>query len=239
MAKIMRTVCISLFERWALSVGRFPRVAILILISVLCPLISVSAGDNYPLGGNPTMASKQLTGGEHVQKVTEVDQNGTALATPGDASATNQTAIQANAGNNASKANAVQGITGGKPIPASIDQSTPGTTNGVTVNANPSSTAATLTQGTKAVTAAGTPERLIGSTTKVESVEIFARKAPGTANTGAIYIGISASGGANYRVLAPDESFSISAPAGKKIDLNTIYIDAANSADAVAYTAVN
>ena len=38
----------------------------------------------------------------------------------GDASAANQTAIQANAGAQASKANAVQGITGGVPIPVSF-----------------------------------------------------------------------------------------------------------------------
>ena len=38
----------------------------------------------------------------------------------GDASAANQTAVQANAGAQASKANAVQGITGGVPIPVSF-----------------------------------------------------------------------------------------------------------------------
>lgn len=68
-----------------------------------------------------------------------VDTNGDPVSlggsSGGDASAANQTAVQANAGSNASKATAVQGITGGKPIVAAIDQTTPGTTNGVQVNA--------------------------------------------------------------------------------------------------------
>lgn len=53
----------------------------------------------------------------------------------GDASAANQTSVQANAGSNAAKANAVQGITGGKPVSVSIDQTTPGTTDSVTPKA--------------------------------------------------------------------------------------------------------
>lgn len=104
--------------------------------------------------------------------------------------------------------------------------------------ANASTTAATMAQGTKAVAAAGTPERLVGSTTKVESVEIFARKNPTTANTGNIYVGFSASGGSNLRVLEPGEGFGLSAPLGKKIDLNLIYIDSATSSDAVQFTSI-
>jgi len=42
------------------------------------------------------------------------------IATGGDANAANQTAVQAVAGADASKAIAVQGITGGKPIPVTM-----------------------------------------------------------------------------------------------------------------------
>lgn len=115
----------------------------------------------------------------------------------------------------------------------------PGTDGGFPAPASSSTTAATIANGSKAVTTAGTPVRLVAVSTLVESVEIHARKNPTTANTGAIYIGLSGTGGQNFRVLAPGESFTISAPAGKKIDLNTIFVDSATSADAVAYTSVN
>lgn len=106
--------------------------------------------------------------------------------------------------------------------------------------ASNSTTAATFTQGVKAVVSAGTPLVLTGSAaTLVDSVEIHARKNTTTANTGAIYIGFSASAGSNYRVLLPGESMSITAPMGKKIDLHLIFVDAATTADAVAWTALN
>lgn len=104
---------------------------------------------------------------------------------------------------------------------------------------NSGTLAATFSQGTKAVATAGTPVRLVASVTLVESVEIHARKNTTTANTGAIYLGFSSTGGSNYRVLLAGETFSITAPAGKKLDLHLIYLDAATSADAVTYTAQN
>lgn len=94
-------------------------------------------------------------------------------------------------------------------------------------------------QGSKAVTSAGTPVTLVAVQTLVDCVEIHARKSKTTANTGNIYIGWSSSAASNVRVLAPGDSVSFSAPAGKKIDLQTIYIDAATSADAVTYTTLN
>lgn len=108
-----------------------------------------------------------------------------------------------------------------------------------TLMPNPSTTAAAGSQGSKAVATAGTPVKLVSSATLVESVEIFARKDNTTANTGNVYVGFSASGGADLRVLQPGESYTVSAPNGKKIDLSKIYIDAATNADAVVYTAVN
>jgi hypothetical protein len=103
--------------------------------------------------------------------------------------------------------------------------------------ANTSTTAVTPSQGRKAVTAAGTPEALVGSLSLVESVHIQARKNVTTANTGNIYLGFSSSAGSNYLVLAPGDEWSWTAPPGKKLDLHLIYVDAATSADAVTYTA--
>ncbi len=108
-----------------------------------------------------------------------------------------------------------------------------------TPSANASTTAATLIQGTKAVASAGTPVLLVAAQTLVESVVIQAQKGVATANTGNVYVGFSATPGANLLVLTPGAALNLEAPAGKKIDLHTIYIDAVTNADAVAYTSLN
>lgn len=111
-----------------------------------------------------------------------------------------------------------------------------------------STTAATQAQGTKAVASAGTPVLLVAAQTLVQPVVITAQKGVATLNTGNIYVGFSATPGANLIVLSPGaagppvtpgDSVVFEAPAGKKIDLHTIYIDAATNADAVAYTSLN
>lgn len=61
--------------------------------------------------------------------VSKVSYDNSITVPAGGATAANQTAVQAVAGSDASKANAVQGITGGKPVTVKIDQTTPGTTN--------------------------------------------------------------------------------------------------------------
>lgn len=108
-----------------------------------------------------------------------------------------------------------------------------------TVGASSSTTTMTVAQGVKAVATAGTPVRLVATTTLVDSVTIQAQKTVTTANTGNIYVGWSSTGGSNYIVITPGQSTSIQAPTGKKVDLNLIYIDAATNADAVAYTSLN
>lgn len=110
----------------------------------------------------------------------------------------------------------------------------------VAISSGSTTTAATNTQNVKAVTTAGTPVVLTGTgATLVQSFEIHARKNTTTANTGNIYVGFSASGGSNYRVLSPGDSWGEVAPPGKKLDMHLIYIDAATSADAVTWTALN
>lgn len=120
----------------------------------------------------------------------------------------------------------VVGGAAGGPIP---------TTPGVSA----STTAMTGAQGVKAVASAGTPVLLVAATTLVDSVVIAAQKSITAANTGNIYVGFSSTGGQNYIVLTPGQSVAIQAPAGKKVDLHLIYIDAATNADAVAYTSLN
>jgi hypothetical protein len=104
---------------------------------------------------------------------------------------------------------------------------------------NASTTAATFLQGVKTVAATATPERLVASSTLVDSVELFARKAAGTANTGNIFIGPASADGAQLRIMAPGDSITYSAPAGKKIDLYNIYVDVATAGDGVVYTALS
>lgn len=95
-------------------------------------------------------------------------------------------------------------------------------------------------QGSKAVAAAGTPERLVAVDTYVEFLEIHARKAPATANTGAVYLGFSPTGGQNFRVMLPgDPGHTYRATLKKKLNLKDFYVDAATNADAVTYTAGN
>lgn len=94
----------------------------------------------------------------------------------------------------------------------------------------------TFSQGRTAVASAGTPVQVVSTPTHVRKVEFFARKANGTANTGVIYLGLSSVAASNYRVVAVDGTWIVEALAGTFLDLSQFYIDAANAADAVAYT---
>lgn len=105
--------------------------------------------------------------------------------------------------------------------------------------ASASTTAATVTQGTKTVAASGTPERLAATTTLVESVILEGKNARGTNNTGSVWVGPQSADGAQLLEIAPGESIELKAPDGKKIDINLIYIDVATNADGITYTAIN
>lgn len=105
--------------------------------------------------------------------------------------------------------------------------------------ANPSTTAATLTQGVKTVSATGTPEALVASATLVEKVIITATKGFNSANTTAVFVGRSGTNDQNYIRLMPWDALVLDAPPGKKIDLNQIYIDVTTNGDGVAYFAID
>ena len=101
-------------------------VTLVTLVTITCVsaadnVVNVNVAPKADRSKPATLATKDLSG-IHIPKVTLVDQTGAAVSaggTGGDASAANQTAVQANAGSDASKAVAVQGITGGKSVPVS------------------------------------------------------------------------------------------------------------------------
>lgn len=121
----------------------------------------------------------------------------------------------------------------------SIDVNDPLPVTPTAPSASTSTTAATLTQAVKTVAASGTPEAL--GSGLVESVAIRPNKARGTANTGNVYVGFGATNDTQQLwELTPTASpITLSAPAGKKIDLSTIYIDVVTNGDGVVYFAVN
>jgi hypothetical protein len=92
------------------------------------------------------------------------------------------------------------------------------------------STAATLSRGTKTITTAGTALALVAGSTLVTLVTLTASRTA----TGRFWYG-SASAANAQTVELP---VTIVAPDGKKIDLSLIYIDASVSGEAVAYEAL-
>lgn len=105
--------------------------------------------------------------------------------------------------------------------------------------ASASTTAATFAGFVKTVAASGTPEAL--GSGLVESVAIRPNKARGTANTGNVYIQSAATNDlAGGWELTPTASpIVITAPAGKKIDLASIFIDVATNGDGVVAMTLN
>ena len=87
---------------------------------------------------------------------------------------------------------------------------------------------------TKTVTTPGTGVALVATSTLCVRLEIEARKVGGV-NTGTVYIGTSAvdKTSSQQQTLDPGDTYTLVAPAGYKIDLDSIYIDADNAADGV------
>lgn len=88
------------------------------------------------------------------------------------------------------------------------------------------------TQGEKDVTAAGTGEMLIGSSTNCRVLTIQAK--PG--NAGNIYVGDTLVSSAAYGfVLTAGESVSLVAQMGTKLDISEHYIDSDNNGEGVTF----
>ena len=103
---------------------------------------------------------------------------------------------------------------------------------------NPYPQTVTPVTGRKTVAATGTPEALSATHVYAQSVELVAQKAQGSANAGTVYVGWTSGNGEQDRPLAPGDTWVITAPDGKKLDLAEIYIDPANPGDGVTWTAV-
>jgi Zn-dependent alcohol dehydrogenase len=101
-----------------------------------------------------------------------------------------------------------------------------------TVEIGPSTTttAATMSRGTKAIATAGSAEALVGASTLVNSVILT----PSRTATGRFFYGSAAGSGAQ----TVEIPVVITAPDGKKVDLSLIYIDATVSAETVVYEAI-
>lgn len=97
-------------------------------------------------------------------------------------------------------------------------------TNTASEPQNTSTTAANITTGSKSVGTPGTPEALVGVSFLVQRVDIQASFMKAV-NTNNAFVGIN--GDCKY-ILTPGSTYSINAPPGKKINLNTIYVDVTN-----------
>lgn len=95
----------------------------------------------------------------------------------------------------------------------------------------------TLSAGSKAVAVPATPERVSATDILVSKVLFQARKNKTTANTGAVYLGFSATAANNHYVLAAGAEREFVAPPGTKLNLKDFYVDAATAADAVNWIA--
>ena len=115
-----------------------------------------------------------------------------------------------------------------------------GTINAITNIANniTNCTAALRLQFLKTVTAPGTPEALKGAQTYFRAVRLIARKglngkSAAQANTGNVYLGVSAAANEQPIVLAPGDEMTIEPALGVKEDFQTWYVDSDNAGDGV------
>ena len=98
-------------------------------------------------------------------------------------------------------------------------------TGGSTVNT------AAFIRGLKAPAATGTPEALAADGTNVTTVTIWSQRASRVANTSSVYIDSTSGNDTQLIELAPGTFISITAPPGKVIDLNDIYVDSVTVTD--------
>lgn len=95
---------------------------------------------------------------------------------------------------------------------------------------------ATRAHGFKTVSATGTPEALVGSTTLVDSVILTGFKSYNTPNATVVYVGLVAvTNDVNGIPLYPGGTIELRAPVGKKIDLNHLWLDVTTNGDGAYY----
>ena len=93
-------------------------------------------------------------------------------------------------------------------------------------------------QGIRLCPVANTAYQITNFATTTKGVIFIARQNQSTVNSGEIYIGFSPTAANNYKVLQPDEEFTITAPSGRYLSLNAIYVVAQNANDGVCWMAV-
>lgn len=95
---------------------------------------------------------------------------------------------------------------------------------------------ATVVEGYKAPAALAVPEPLAAVPTLVATVTLIAQRAGrGNANAGSVFWGWTVANDTQLKELVPGDQIIISAPPGKLIDLNKLYIDATVLTDGVAW----
>lgn len=98
---------------------------------------------------------------------------------------------------------------------------------------DPDDSALTIVSTAKSVTAAGTAEAIVSSETFAWRVDIVAE----ASNSGNIYVGDSNVDKDSLKAapLASGEAYTIECPAGCRMDLNAIYIDADTSGEGIVF----
>lgn len=96
---------------------------------------------------------------------------------------------------------------------------------------------ATLVEGSVAPAAIGAPEPLAAVETLVQSVVITAVRGDRTNNANTVWRGFSAANQSQKHPMVPTEWRAITAPPGKLLDLNQIYIDVETVGDGVVWEA--
>ncbi len=95
--------------------------------------------------------------------------------------------------------------------------------------------AAAFVRGLKAPASAGTPEALAADGTYVTTVTLWAKRAARVANTGSVWIDSVSTNDAQFIELEPGAYITFTAPAGKFIDLNDLYVDSVTVGDGVFF----
>jgi hypothetical protein len=98
--------------------------------------------------------------------------------------------------------------------------------------------AATFVRGSKIPAATGTPEALAAGGTLVQSVVIYAQRGARTGNTGSVFIDSASANDAQQIELMAGQSWQLTAPPGKTIDLSLLYVDAVTLGDGVFFFGV-
>ena len=98
-----------------------------------------------------------------------------------------------------------------------------------------SNTVVAFIRGNKAPAAIATPEALAADNTFVTSVTLWAQRGSRVANNASVYVDAVGTNDAQQIEMSPGGTLTLTAPAGRVIDLNDIYVDSTDAGDGVFY----